>query len=102
MRLSFRDLNRSREITALQQLWSGRQESKSQPTAWKAATPPPLPLGYPRSSLATAIMDDPSRLSPDFPGSRVEAWQEELGVQEQRVTVAPSGKTEVAFTFKGE
>jgi Polysaccharide lyase family 4, domain II len=32
----------------------------------------------------------------------IEAWQEELGVQEQRVTVAPSGKTEVAFTFKGE
>jgi hypothetical protein len=32
----------------------------------------------------------------------IEAWQEELGVAVQRVTVTPSGKTEVAFTFKGE
>lgn len=32
----------------------------------------------------------------------IEAWQEELGVQEQHVTIAPSGKAEVAFTFKGE
>ena len=32
----------------------------------------------------------------------IEAWQEELGVQEQHVTVSPSGKAEVAFTFKGE
>jgi hypothetical protein len=32
----------------------------------------------------------------------IEAWQEELGVQEQHVTVAPSGQAEVAFTFKGE
>jgi hypothetical protein len=32
----------------------------------------------------------------------IEAWQEELGTQEQHVTVAPSGKTEIAFTFKGE
>jgi hypothetical protein len=30
------------------------------------------------------------------------AWQEELGEQEQHVTVPPSGKAEVAFTFKGE
>ena len=30
----------------------------------------------------------------------IEAWQEELGVQEQHVTVAPSGKIDVAFTFK--
>lgn len=30
------------------------------------------------------------------------AWQEELGEQEQHVTVAPSGKSEVGFTFKGE
>jgi hypothetical protein len=29
-------------------------------------------------------------------------WQEELGVQEQHVTVARSGRTEIAFTFKGE
>ena len=29
-------------------------------------------------------------------------WQEELGVQEQNVTVAPSGRAEIAFTFKGE
>jgi len=32
----------------------------------------------------------------------IEAWQEELGVQEKHVTVAASGKSEVAFTFKGE
>jgi plastocyanin len=32
----------------------------------------------------------------------IEAWQEELGTQEQRVTVGVSGKSEVAFTFKGE
>ncbi len=32
----------------------------------------------------------------------MEAWQEELGTQEQHVTVSPSGKAEVAFTFKGE
>jgi plastocyanin len=32
----------------------------------------------------------------------IAAWQEELGEQEQHVTVAPSGKTEIAFTFKGE
>lgn len=30
------------------------------------------------------------------------AWQEELGEQEQHVTVALSGKAEIAFTFKGE
>jgi plastocyanin len=32
----------------------------------------------------------------------IEAWQEELGVQEQHVTVAPGSKTQIAFTFKGE
>ena len=32
----------------------------------------------------------------------IEAWQEDLGVEEQHVTVAPSGKAEVLFTFKGE
>jgi plastocyanin len=32
----------------------------------------------------------------------IEAWQEELGVAVQRVTVAPSGKSEAVFTFKGE
>jgi hypothetical protein len=32
----------------------------------------------------------------------IEAWQEELGTQEQHVTVGPSGKAEIAFTFKGE
>lgn len=30
----------------------------------------------------------------------IEAWQEELGTQEQRVTVAAAGKAEVGFTFK--
>jgi hypothetical protein len=32
----------------------------------------------------------------------IAAWQEELGEQEQHITVASSGKAEVAFTFKGE
>jgi plastocyanin len=32
----------------------------------------------------------------------IEAWQEDLGVEEQRVTVGPAGKSEIAFTFKGE
>lgn len=32
----------------------------------------------------------------------VEAWQEELGTQEQHLTVPASGKAEVGFTFKGE
>jgi plastocyanin len=32
----------------------------------------------------------------------MEAWQEELGTQEQHVTVAASGKAEVGFTFKGQ
>ena len=32
----------------------------------------------------------------------IEAWQEELGTGQQHVTVAPSGKAEVAITFKGE
>jgi hypothetical protein len=32
----------------------------------------------------------------------IEAWQEELGVAVQRITVAPSGKAEAVFTFKGE
>lgn len=32
----------------------------------------------------------------------IEAWQEELGSAVQHVTVRPSGKAEVAFTFKGE
>ena len=37
------------------------------------------------------------------PGNYViEAWQEKLGTQEQKITVAPSGKIEVNFAFKGE
>jgi plastocyanin len=37
------------------------------------------------------------------PGDYVlEAWQETLGAQEQKITVTPSGKIETAFTFKGE
>ena len=32
----------------------------------------------------------------------IEAWQEDLGVQEQQVTVAASGKAAADFTFKGE
>ena len=32
----------------------------------------------------------------------VEAWQEDLGTQEQQVTIAASGKAAVDFTFKGE
>lgn len=32
----------------------------------------------------------------------IEAWQETLGTQEQSINVAPSGKVETDFTFKGE
>jgi plastocyanin len=32
----------------------------------------------------------------------VEAWQEALGSQEQKMTVTPSGKIEADFSFKGE
>ena len=32
----------------------------------------------------------------------VEAWHETLGTQEQKITVGPSGKVEINFTFKGE
>jgi len=32
----------------------------------------------------------------------VEAWHEQYGTQEMKVTVPPSGKQEAAFTFKGE
>jgi hypothetical protein len=32
----------------------------------------------------------------------LEAWQEKLGTQETKVTLAASGKSEAAFTFKGE
>lgn len=32
----------------------------------------------------------------------VEAWQEDLGAQTMQVTVAPQGKSELAFTFQGE
>jgi plastocyanin len=32
----------------------------------------------------------------------VEAWHETLGTQEQKVSVGPSGKVEINFTFKGE
>jgi hypothetical protein len=32
----------------------------------------------------------------------IEAWQETLGMQEQKVTVGPSGKIETNFSFKGK
>jgi plastocyanin len=32
----------------------------------------------------------------------VEVWHEQYGVQEQKITVKPSGKEDLAFTFKGE
>jgi hypothetical protein len=32
----------------------------------------------------------------------IEAWQEALGSQEQQVTISPSGKSEISFSFKGE
>jgi plastocyanin len=32
----------------------------------------------------------------------VEAWQETLGTQQQKITITPSGKIETNFTFKGE
>lgn len=32
----------------------------------------------------------------------IEAWQEELGKQEQQITLGPSAKSEILFNFKGE
>jgi hypothetical protein len=32
----------------------------------------------------------------------VEAWQETLGTREQKITVTPSGKIDISFTFKGD
>jgi plastocyanin len=32
----------------------------------------------------------------------IEAWQETLGTQEQKVTVTPTGRIDVSFTYKGE
>jgi len=32
----------------------------------------------------------------------IETWQEELGKQEQQITLAPSGKSELIFKYKGE
>ncbi len=32
----------------------------------------------------------------------IEAWQETLGPQEKKITVAPSGAIQVDFSFKGE
>jgi hypothetical protein len=32
----------------------------------------------------------------------IEAWQEKLGTQEQKVTVNPQGRVEANFVFKGE
>ena len=32
----------------------------------------------------------------------IEAWQEDLGTQDQQVTVPPQGKSEIAFAFQGE
>jgi plastocyanin len=32
----------------------------------------------------------------------IEAWQEALGSQEQQVTIGPSGKSNISFSFKGE
>jgi plastocyanin len=32
----------------------------------------------------------------------IEAWQETLGTQQQKITVSPAGEVETSFTFKGE
>jgi plastocyanin len=32
----------------------------------------------------------------------IEAWQEKLGTQDQKIAITPSGKVETAFNFKGE
>jgi hypothetical protein len=32
----------------------------------------------------------------------LEAWQETLGTEEQKIAVSPSGKVEADFTFKGD
>src|SRR6185437_13645125 len=32
----------------------------------------------------------------------IEAWQEKLGTQDEKITLTPSGKVETSFSFKGE
>lgn len=47
--------------------------------------------------------DGAFQLSNVPPGTyTIEVWQEELGRQEQPVTLAPSGKSDLVFKFKGE
>ena len=54
--------------------------------------------------FAVSSQSDGSFELPNLPPGdyTIEAWHEVYGVQEQKITVKPSGKEEVSFTFKGE
>ncbi len=53
--------------------------------------------------FAVSGNDGKFRISNLPPGDYVvEAWQEKLGTQQQKITIPPSGAVETAFTFKGE
>ena len=53
--------------------------------------------------FAVTGTDGSFRLRDLPPGAyTIEAWQEQLGRQEQQVTLAPSGKSELVFKFTGE
>jgi hypothetical protein len=61
--------------------------------AWIGAAPHPY--------FAVTGADGSFQLRNVPPGTyTVEAWQEELGRLEQQVVLAPSGKSEIVFTFK--
>ncbi len=53
--------------------------------------------------FAVTGADGTFQLSNVPPGNyTIEVWQEELGKQEQQITLAPSGKSDIVFKFKGE
>ena len=53
--------------------------------------------------FAVTGTDGTFQLSNVPPGNyTIEVWQEELGKQEQQITLAPAGKSDIVFKFKGE
>ena len=53
--------------------------------------------------FAVTGADGTFQLSNVPPGNyTIEVWQEELGKQEQQITLAPAGKSDLVFKFKGE